>query len=189
MRICVFCSSSNYLDERYYEEARLLGTLIGRGKNQLVYGGTHVGLMGAMALAAKEENGHITGVIPQLILDKGIAYDGVNELIVTSDLRERKATMEKISDAFIALPGGFGTLEELLEMVTLKQLQVHHKPLVLINSLGYFDELIVFFERLFKEHFASDRFRNLFYVANTPEKALQYIYKYKPDLTMDKWAR
>ncbi|MEE4176219.1 MAG: TIGR00730 family Rossman fold protein [Bacteroides sp.] len=188
MRICVFCSSSNFLDERFYEEARLLGTLIGKEKFKLVYGGTHVGLMGALALAVKEEKGLITGVIPQLIFNKGIAYDGVDELIVTRDLRERKATMERISDAFIALPGGFGTLEEFFELVTLKQLQVHFKPLVIINTLGYFDELIVFFERLFKERFASDRFRNLIYVADNPAKSLQYISEYKPEFIADKWT-
>ena len=188
MKICVFCSSSNFLDERYYEEARALGKLMALGKHHLVYGGTQVGLMGALALSVKEARGKITGVIPWIILEKGIAYEGVDELIVTKDLRERKATMERISDGFIALPGGVGTLEEMLEIMTLKQLQLHQKPLVLINTLGYFDELFGFFDRLFRDRFASGRYRGIFHLADGPEEALKYLVEYQPEITTDKWA-
>lgn len=161
---------------------------MGQVKHQLVYGGTHVGIMGVLAHSVKEAKGRITGVIPQIIHNKGIAWDGVDELIVTKDLRERKATMEKISDAFIALPGGFGTLEELLEMVTLKQLQVHHKPLVLVNTLGYYDDLVTFFDRLFRDRFASDRYRSLVHLAGNSKEALQYLSEYQPEMILDKWA-
>ena len=188
MKICVFCSSSNYLDERYYEEARTLGRLICLQNSGLVYGGTHVGLMGALAGSVRQYGGHITGVIPDIIYKKGIAYDGVDELIVTRDLRERKAMMEKISGAFIALPGGFGTLEEIFEIITLKQLQLLHQPIVFINTLGYFNHLNAFFERVIQDRFVSGRFRGLFYIAETSLEALDYIGSYSPELTGDKWA-
>lgn len=189
MKVCVFCSSSNYVDEQYFQEARVLGRLISGNQFELVYGGTNVGLMGALALSVKEGNGKITGVIPQLIFDKGIVFADADNMLVTRDLRERKAVMEDLADAFVALPGGFGTLEELLEMITLKQLQVHQKPIVLINTNGFFNSLITFFDHVYHERFASERFRGLLFFCDTAWDAIDYIRNYRPDFLEDKWTK
>jgi len=188
MKICVFCSSSDYIDQKYFEEARALGSLISNNNYGLIYGGTTVGLMGALALSVKEGQGHVTGVIPELIYKRGIAFEGVDNLIVTRDLRERKATMENLSDAFVALPGGFGTIEELLEIITLKQLQVHQKPIVMININGFFNSLNAFFEHVYHQRFASERFRGMYYFAKDSWDAITYLKNYRPDFAGDKWS-
>jgi len=187
MKICVFCSSSNYLDKRYYEEARNLGTLLGNHNHHLVYGGTHIGLMGELAQSAKNAGATITGVIPQLIYDKNLAADFVDELIITSDLRERKAVMECNADAFLALPGGFGTLEELFEIITLKQLGLHQKAVVLINTLGYFNPLIDFASQMAQQKFVNQSFSSLYHVADNSADALSYIASYQPLELVEKW--
>lgn len=189
MRICVFCSSSDFVDQHYFDEARALGNLISNNNFELIYGGTKVGLMGALAQSVKEGDGQITGVIPQLIHQKGIAFEGVDSLIVTRDLRERKAVMEDLADAFVALPGGFGTLEELLEMITLKQLQVHQKPIVLINTNGFFNSLITFFDHVYYERFASERYRGLLYFSDNAWDAINYIRNYRPGSLGNKWSK
>lgn len=189
MKICVFCSSSNFVDEKYFEEARSLGEQIVQNNFELVYGGTTVGLMGAVAGVVGRGKGRITGVIPELIHSKGIAASNLDELIVTRDMRERKATMESLADAFVALPGGFGTLEELLEMITLKQLQVHQKPIVLINTDGYFDALKKFFNHIFEQSFASGRYRQLYHIADNSHEAVKYLKQYVPEAPGDKWSK
>jgi len=189
MKVCVFCSSSEYVDEQYFQEARDLGLLISGNQFELIYGGTDIGLMGALARSTKQGNGKITGVIPQLIYDKGIAFTEADNLLVTRDLRERKALMEKNSDAFIALPGGFGTLEELLEMITLKQLQLHHKPIVVINTAGYFNSLCSFFDHLYHQQFVSERFRGIFHFVSNSWEAIQYVKSYQPQMKGDKWSK
>lgn len=188
MKICVFCSSSDYIDQQYFDEARALGNLIANNNYDLIYGGTTVGLMGEIARSVKEGNGQITGVIPDLIHKRGIAFEGVDNLIVTRDLRERKAAMETLSDAFVALPGGFGTLEELVEIITLKQLQVHQKPIVLINTNGFFNSLNAFFDHVYHERFASERFRGIYYFAKDSLDALNYLKNYHPGSAGDKWS-
>lgn len=189
MKICVFCSSSDYVDEQYFEAARDLGVLLSSNNFHLVYGGTNVGLMGALAKSMHESAGFITGVIPQLIFQKGIAFEGCNELLVTRDMRERKATMESLADAFIALPGGFGTLEELMEIITLKQLMVHKKPIVLINTGGFFNSLNRFFDQVYLQGFASERFRELMKFVPNVWEAIKYIKSYRPIATGDKWSK
>lgn len=188
MKICVFCSSSNFLDNRYYEEARHLGTLLGNNSHHLVYGGTHIGLMGALAQSAKIAGATITGVIPQVIYDKNLAADFVDELIIASDLRERKAIMEYNADAFLALPGGFGTLEELFEIVTLKQLGLHQKAVALINTLGYFNPMIDFASQMAQQKFVNQCFSSLYHVAENSADALSYIASYKPAELIEKWS-
>jgi len=189
MKVCVFCSSSDYVDEQYFEAARDLGTLLSSNNFHLVYGGTDVGLMGALAKSMQEGEGQITGVIPKFIFQKGIAYEGCNKLMVTRDMRERKATMESLSDAFIALPGGFGTLEELMEIITLKQLMVHAKPIVLVNTGGFFNPLNGFFDQVYHQGFASERFRELMKFVPNVWEAIKYIKSYRPITTSDKWSK
>ena len=172
MRLCVYCASSNHVDERYFALARALGAEIGRRGWTLVYGGGGVGLMGELARAVQAAGGLVVGVIPQALLDREVGYMAADELIVTTTMRERKRLMDDRAEAFVALPGGFGTLEELLEIMTLRQLGYHDKPIAIVNADGYFDPLLAQFERIFAEGFTHDRYRDLYTVAPTVAAAL-----------------
>jgi uncharacterized protein (TIGR00730 family) len=187
MKICVYCSSSNAVPDIYFETAKKLGQLIGENGHSLVYGGANVGLMEQIAVSAKECNGKITGIIPQKIHDKQLSSNHPDELIVTSTMDERKALMRDMSDAFIALPGGFGTLEEILEVITLKQLDYHRKPIVFINVNNFFDDLFAQFEKSYLENFAKENYRKLFASVHTPESALNYILDYRYEEMGPKW--
>jgi uncharacterized protein (TIGR00730 family) len=131
--------------------------------------------MGTLAEAVHAAGGTVIGIIPQALLDREVAYLHADELIVTTTLRERKRLMDERADAFIALPGGFGTLEELLEITTLRQLAYHDKPIVIVNAGGYFDQLLAQFERIFAESFAHDRHRDLYRVVDSSEAALELL--------------
>ena len=177
--VCVFCASSEELDQTYVADAQRLGTLIGQRGWRMVFGGGTIGLMGAVARAVHAEGGHVTGVIPHLLNIDGVAYTACDELITTRDLRERKAEMDARSDAFIALPGGFGTLEEIAEHLALRQLNVHPRPVVLLNTRGFYDPLIAFFDHLIHERFARDEHRALYHLAADPADAVQYLETYR----------
>jgi cytokinin riboside 5'-monophosphate phosphoribohydrolase len=185
--ICVFCSSSSAVDEVYFEAARALGWAIADQGWGLVYGGSDVGLMGAVARAVHLHKGRVVGVIPQTIHARGIAYETADELLITKDLRERKAEMERRADAFIALPGGFGTLEEIVEVLTLKQLQVHFKPILFLNTNGFYDPLITLFEHYYQQQFAKPDSSELYYVAPDVSSAVDYIANYQPPVIESKW--
>lgn len=165
MEICVYCASSNAIAEDYFTLARELGTaMAGRGLG-LVYGGGSVGMMGELARAVQAAGGHVAGVIPQFLLDREVGYLQADELIVTTTMRERKRLMDERAAAFVALPGGFGTLEELLEILTLRQLGYHDKPIIIVNADGFFDPLLAQFERGFAGGFTHERYRRLYAVA------------------------
>jgi cytokinin riboside 5'-monophosphate phosphoribohydrolase len=185
--VCVFCSSSSAVGRVHDETARQLGRAIASTGRALLYGGTNVGLMGALASSAREAGGRVIGVIPQPFIDRGIADMQCDELIPTRDLRERKAIMEQRSDAFIALPGGFGTLEELLEMLTLKQLGFHEKPIVLLDVEDFWASQIEFFEKLYRERFAKAEYRDMYHVAVNVAGAMDYLENYKPTPRPPKW--
>lgn len=185
--ICVFCSSSNKAAKPYFDAARELGSLIAESGFALLYGGTDIGLMGAAANAAMEKGGRVVGIIPQKIFDKGIGHKNLDELIITETIQERKALMEKRSDAFIALPGGFGTLEELMEILTLRQLKYHHKPVVLLNTGGFYNHLTEHFEMLYRENFAREDYRVLYYLAQNAAEALNYIEHFRLPEIAEKW--
>ncbi len=137
--VTVFCGSSNAVEPKYFTAARELGEKLARRGWRLVYGGGSVGLMGALSRAVLAEGGHVPGVIPKALLDLGVGERGVSELVVTDGLRDRKAIMDERGDAFVALPGGLGTLEEVLEVLTLKQLGYHTKPVVVLDLDGFYD--------------------------------------------------
>ncbi len=160
--ICVFCSSSDALDAVYFDAAAALGAEIARRGCTLVYGGGKWGLMGAVARAVHTAEGRVVGVIPESLMAQ--AYADADELIHTPDMRARKAAMEARADAFIGLPGGFGTLEELLEIITLKQLGFHTKPIVLLNVAGFYDSLLAMFEQMYRHRFANPAFNQLYHV-------------------------
>ncbi|MDD3921889.1 MAG: TIGR00730 family Rossman fold protein [Eubacteriales bacterium] len=173
--ICVFASSSQRLEESYYAQAKALGRALAQANAGLVFGGGNLGLMGAVARGAEEKQGRIIGVIPEKLNQPGIAFARCTELIVTDTMHVRKATMEQKSCGFIALPGGFGTLEELLEVITLRQLGYHAHPIVLLEHKGFFEPLIEQFERVFHDGFANDAYRSLYQVTSDPDEAVHMV--------------
>lgn len=185
--ICVYSSSSDVVAPAFFSFAEELGAALARRGHTLVYGGTNIGLMGACARSARECGGRVVGVIPDFIAERGFAYSQVDELIVTHDMRQRKATMEARADGFLALPGGFGTLEEMLEIITLKQLQQHSKPVVFLNLGGYYDPLAAVFEHMYRERFAKPAYRQMYEFAADIDGALDYIENYHPVALPTKW--
>lgn len=165
--LCVYCSSSDRLDPKYAAAATELGReLVARGWG-LVYGGGKTGLMGATARAVKQHGGRVVGVIPEFMKAKELAYDEADEIVTVVTMRERKLLMETRADAFVALPGGFGTLEEIMEILTLRQLDVVRKPCVFLNQDGFYDPLLALFQRMLDERFFKPSNMELFRVAAT----------------------
>lgn len=187
MNICVFSSSSNAIADIYFREAQNLGQLIGTKGHQLVNGGANVGLMEAVTVAASKAGAKTVGILPERLIGRSLASNNSHEVIVTSDMQERKAKMREMSDAFIALPGGFGTLEEVLEVLTLRQLSYHTKPVVFINTNNFYKYLVKQFETSFKEEFAKEIYRDLYFFAADAEEALNYIENYIPVELDAKW--
>ena len=185
--ICVYSSSSNSIDPKYFEIAAGLGKEIAKNKDILLFGGGMRGLMGATATAVHSLGGKVIGVIPEALNQKGVVYETCDELIVTKDMRERKSIMDARSDAFIALPGGFGTLEELLEIITLKQLKYHKKPIVIINSNNFYDPMLKQFDLIIEQNFAKAESGLLYHITSDISDALEYIDNYKPPVIKDKW--
>ncbi|HZD02243.1 MAG TPA: TIGR00730 family Rossman fold protein [Actinomycetes bacterium] len=172
LSLCVFCASAVALPGIYADAARCLGVQIARRGHRLVYGGGDVGLMGEVARAVHAAGGEVFGAIPRSLIERELAYGPADELVVTETLRERKAEMDARSDAFIALPGGFGTLEELLEVLTLRQLRLHDRPIVLVNVAGYWDPFLAMVRAMISQGFATSGEGLLFEVASTPEEAV-----------------
>ena len=166
-RICVYCGSSTGHNSNFEKAARELGVEIGRRKLGLVYGGSSVGLMGTVADAVLDEGGEVQGVIPEKLKKREVAHHHLSELHVTENMHQRKALMAQLSDAFIALPGGFGTFEELIETITWIQLGIHHQPLVLFNVDGYYDPLINFVDQAVDQGFIKNSNREILRVAGT----------------------
>jgi len=185
--ICVYCASSSQVDAVYLDAAYDLGRLVARAGIELIYGGAAIGLMGAVARGVHAEQGKVVGVLPKFFLQKDIKYDEVDELIVTRDMRERKGIMDERSDAFIVLPGGVGTLEEAMEILSLVQLRLTAKPLVFVNTEGFYDSLYEHFKKMVGLHFAKEETLDMFALVETPEDALQFIEDYKPPELHSKW--
>ncbi len=181
--ICVFCSASNGLDETYYTEAEKMGELIAKNGFNLVYGGSSLGIMGRISKTAKENGAKIIGVIPEKLseLCKHSDSNIYDEYHVTKDMRERKAKMDELSDGLIVLPGGFGTLEEVSEMIVQKILGYNNKPIVFLNTNHFYDNLFEFFEQIILEKFAQTRASYYYYLAQTPEEVIGYLQNYIPN--------
>ncbi len=173
--ICVYCASSSKADAIYYEAAHTLGTLLGRKGITLITGGGCQGLMRSVEDGTLETAGRAIGVIPRFMVEQNWHHTGLTELIITEDMHERKQTMARMSDAIIALPGGCGTMEELCEIITWKQLGLYLKPIVILNINGYYDHLIKQLELAIDEHFMGEIHGKIWSVAHTPEEALQQI--------------
>jgi cytokinin riboside 5'-monophosphate phosphoribohydrolase len=185
--VCVYCSSSDAVPEAYFDAARAFGAALAQRGRALVYGGGNIGLMGTLARSVHEHGGKVIGVIPEALRELELAYKGADELIVTANLRERKAAMESRAEAFVALPGGYGTLEEVVEILTLKQLHYHAKPIVIVNTADFYRPLLTMFEQLYAQKFAKPETRMLYHVADDAADALAYIDDYEPVKTPQKW--
>ena len=187
MKICVFSASSDAVDGVYRAAASELGALIGTGGHTLVFGGGRVGLMGVTARAVQEHGGKVIGIIPSFMNRPGVPYLESDELIFTRDMEERKARMMATSDAFVALPGGFGTLEEISGVITQKQFDFVKAPLVVVNTGGFYDELAAFFEAFYRQRFAKPDFRATCPFVATPAEAMAYIAGYRAPAATSKW--
>ena len=185
--ITVFAGSSDVVPAPFLEAGHSLGALLAQRGHTMVYGGGNIGLMGALVRAAKGGGAHTIGVIPESLNRPPIVYDNCDELIVTADMRHRKTIMEEKGEAFIALPGGFGTIEEFMELLTLKQLHYHNKAIALLNTQGYYDPLLQMFETVYENHFAKQGSRNIYFVSKYPSEILDYIESYKPEDVVTKW--
>ena len=185
--ICVYCSSSDRLDAKYYAAAEALGRALAARGWGLVYGGGKVGLMGALARTVKAGGGRVVGVIPQFMCDKELAYDEADELVTVLTMRERKMLMESRADAFVALPGGWGTLEEIMEILTLRQLDVIRKPCVFLNQDGFYDELFRFFGKMVEERFNKPTNLSLFEVARTVDETVAFLESNRLPVAESKW--
>ena len=163
--LCVYCASSDRLEPKYYSVATDVGAEIARRGWALVYGGGKTGVMGAVARGVKGGGGRVVGVIPEFMKARELAFDEADELISVITMRERKMLMETRADAYLALPGGWGTVEELLEILTLAHLEVLQKPVVILNQDGYYDDLLRFFDRIIAEKFMRDTIRGKYAVA------------------------
>lgn len=185
-RICVYCGSNKGGNGAFTKAAIKVGSLLAREGIDLVYGAGNVGLMGIVADAALGAGGNVIGVIPQALKDKEVAHRGLTELIVVDSMHERKQIMADRSDAFIALPGGIGTLEEVIEMFTWLQLRLHVKPIGLLNTAGYYDKLLGFLDHMVEEKLLKDTQRSMLIVEEDPKVMLQRFREFEPTDT-EKW--
>jgi len=185
----VFCASSNAVDKVYHQVATDLGQRIGLLGLDLVFGGGGIGLMGDVARGVHDKGGRVVGVIPEFFLnnEEPIEYAKADELIVTKDMRSRKAIMDERSDAFIVLPGGIGTLEEATEIISMKQLGLTEKPIVFINTNKFYDAFILNLNRMIELKFAKQSTLDLISVLPDPLSALEFMTAYQPQKTNSKW--
>jgi uncharacterized protein (TIGR00730 family) len=175
MTICVFASSSSRINSEYATAASNLGLLLARAKMDVVYGGGGIGLMGKLADAVIENGGKITGVIPSFMKDEGWDHASVKDMILTSDMGERKKKMFALSNGIVALPGGVGTLEELTEAITLKQLGLYKGPIIILNTLNFYKSFIDFLEHMISGHFLRYEHKGMWEIASTPEEVMIYL--------------
>jgi uncharacterized protein (TIGR00730 family) len=186
-RVCVFCGSSRGARREYLGAAQALGDSLARQGLELVYGGAHVGLMGAVADAALAAGGRVIGVIPEALVAKEIAHSRLSDLRVVGSMHERKALMAELADGFVALPGGYGTLEELCEILTWSQLGLQRKRLGVLNTLGYFDRLLEMFAHMVAEGFLSPEHQALLLVDDDPGRLVARLRAAEPPAVTDKW--
>lgn len=173
--ICVFSSASKNIDKIYFKEAKEIGARIAKQGDILLFGSGINGLMGASATSAHKNNGKVIGVIPKALKRDGYIYPCCNKLIVTKEMHTRKKIMISKSHAFIALPGGFGTLEELLEVITLKQLGYHKKPIIIMNTNNFYNKLLGQIDEIINQNFASDNCGKLYEISHNTDSAFEYI--------------
>ncbi len=175
LSVVVYCASSSEIDRVYVEAATRLGLLLAENGITCINGAGKQGLMGALNNSVIRQGGKVVGVIPRFMVDAGWCHDQLSETIVTETIHERKAFMAQEADVAIALPGGLGTLEELAEILTWKQLGLYKNPVILLNVNGYYDPLLLFLEKMMEEKFMNSGYREMWQVADTPEEALTFL--------------
>jgi len=185
-RICVFCGSSPGAQPEYEQAAQELGRVLAARNLGLVYGGGSVGVMGAIADAVLQEGGEVIGVIPKKLAQKRVAHPNLSKLHIVGSMHERKALMADLADAFIALPGGIGTIEEFFEVLTWAQLSIHRKPCGLLDVCQYYRKLLDFLDHAVSQRFLKQEHRAMVLVAETPEILLQKLQSYQVP-QVDKW--
>ncbi len=185
--ICVYCGSSGGKGDDYLTMTEQLGKSLVQRNIGLVYGGASVGLMGRIADSVLQYGGRVTGVTPQQFVDMGVVHDELTELHVVTTMHQRKAKMAELADGFIALPGGYGTLEELLEVLTWAQLGLHTKPCAIFNMNGYFDTLLAFLDSVKNERFLNSQHRELLLVDTHPESLLNKMESFQSVYTGKSW--
>lgn len=174
-KVCVYCASSSKVNSQYVETARKLGKILAENKLELVYGGGSVGLMGVLADSVLENGGRVTGVIPRFMVEVEWQHNGLTELVLTETMHERKEKMAELADAVVALPGGCGTMEELLEMITWKQLGIHTQPIVIVNVNGYYNHLLAQFQQAADELFMRPQHLDMWSVVTDADEVLNAI--------------
>ncbi len=185
-KICVFCGSRPGAKQEYVKAAHSLGEILAQSGIELIYGGGNVGIMGEIANSVLNNGGRATGVIPKTLVDKELAHRNLTALRVVTTMHERKALMSELSDAFIALPGGIGTLEEFFEVLTWAQLGFQKKPCALLNTAGYYDHLISFIDKMVEDRFLDEGHRGLMMIEKDPVKIIEKINNFKP-VNTEKW--
>ena len=178
--ICVYCASSSKIDSKYVETAKRLGSLLAENNMLLVYGGGSVGLMGILADSVLDKGGKVTGIIPKFMVEAEWQHDGLTKLILTETMHERKEKMAAMSNAVVALPGGCGTLEELLEVITWKQLGIYRNPIIIVNVDGYYNHLLAQFQQAADELFMRPQHLDMWTVVETADEVLEAIKNSKP---------
>lgn len=176
-RICVYCGASLGNNPAFARAAKELGHLLAEQNIELVYGGGKVGLMGVLADAVLEKGGQVTGIIPQKLLDQEQGHTGIQDLRIVNDMHERKAAMATLADAFIALPGGFGTLEELFEVMTWSQIGYHQKPIAVVDVDGYYGHIQAFINHAIRSGLVRPEFGQYFQLAKNPQEALEALFR------------
>ncbi len=189
-KVSVYCASSTAIAREYFDDARELGRLLARNDMELVYGGGAAGLMGAVADAVKDNGGRATGVIPHFMVEREWLRGGLDKVIKTDTMSERKSIMASLGDAAVALPGGPGTFDELMEIIALKKLGLYRKPIAILNTRGYYDPLVEMLKRSMEEHFMSERYRSrLVCVAATPAEVMDMMLNEPPyDEAVDEYV-
>jgi len=185
-RITVFCGSSLGDNDSYAKQAYLLGKTLAKQNIELVYGGAKVGLMGKLANGVIDNGGYTIGIIPDFLQTAELAHDNLNELIIVKTMHERKALMSNLSDGFIAMPGGLGTLEEFFEMLTWAQLNLHYKPIALLNTNGFYNDLINMLEKMIAKGFVQQINLDLIIISDNIDDLLKQMANYKPS-KIRKW--
>lgn len=179
-RICVYCGSSQGNNPAFVSAAAEFGRLLSSRQIGLVYGGSQRGLMGAVSAAVKASGGEVIGVIPRGLCRKEVVDENLTELHVVDTMHERKAMMEQLSDGFVALPGGFGTFEEILEIITWAQLGLHHKPCAFLNVDGYYDSIVALFDGAVSSELIQPVYRHMVLFGHQPESLLERMFAYEP---------
>ena len=174
-KVCVYCASSSKVNSQYVETARKLGKILAKNDLELVYGGGSVGLMGVLADSVLENGGRVTGVIPRFMVEVEWQHNGLTELVLTETMHERKEKMAELADAVVALPGGCGTMEELLEMITWKQLGIHSQPIVIVNVNEYYTHLLAQFQQAADELFMRPQHLEMWSVVTDADEVLRAI--------------